>query len=1512
MNEKEYKDYIKEEKGYLLNKIWMDKCKKIYLYDKIYEYLEDNKLNVNIKDELCLLYKKQFNFKNIDLKNDDFNVYPESLNLENYKNIFYFKNFYIIIISIYELLKKNNILNDKYLNNLIKIHYIINNGKIIFKYVYNKCNNIFMYKQSSNFIFIPEVILYFHSNKNEMDEQYKKFKGNKNMEYDINNIINNNDFIQVDSFYLYDIQSKIEVSRIKHDNQINIKPIEFLINIYLTRKDIENKIKQGLINKSIEKYSIINKESMNKILYYFEYNKFVDFIEENIIDKNEDKILDEIMNNFYNNEYLMNLNNKAKKAAETLKSIKMINENDNKDYNDDIEIINDKVKNYIYELFGDIYIEDRKFLFGDKKIIMDYKFVKNYLIIGKFENSAFKSEIMLNFEQNKYTENYFSIFQAKGYNDFINELKLNNNFIMTSENKKLREIKINENYQFSSNKKDYNEGNTIIKFSHTINNDIQQSNILSSNNIQNIINDENLEFHEQTFSEKKNALNSKNNRQNNDIEESIISRVNNGIYKFKELRNILSIISDIEKIEHKMKMSLNSGTSEEYYLLNYGWFKKYLELNNVNDTLYEYLVKSVKNNINISNINMQNEMIVSKIISQIKPNIKIKFNQEKDNYYKLKDNELFNLESSSFTIKGNNILNYYFNFILISPETMKLLNKDFSFIFDKKLILLGDNKAFIKNKSKFIIEKLSINNNIFIPELFFCFFDENNFNNNLKLLLEEGYEQYIQYYLLFNNNYASPIFDNNNNSIGYAFKYEPSIKDYSIYQMNEHLKAVIKLYFNHAQLKNRLNSKELLKVKYLIFDIKYIQKIKEYYDYNKLEKELNNNIIVKQIMDSLEKNNKKIEHNILDDKKISLIINHLPDEINKYYNKKKFNNKIECQEIPDLIPFNNGNLFYYYNFELVDKSIYDLLLGLNNDSSLYEEKDNYLECIFFEKYIFINISNINNKYILEVCKINDDNNINKLYLLEYDNGDNFLKHIESVKDVEKNFGSLTFPFNNRISMKNENKKTIGFIYNLEINNKKNLSNEGNYKKSDNLIIDNNNKNLLNEKSRTNTINGEQKVSDPCFTQRMINEYHSGITPSSNHPINNKTDNEINLHNKPQISNNNQTNQIKTILECFPCHPKIGLQNVGESCNMNAILQCFCNILHFVDFFKFNSKVEKTINKYLISKKICLTSIFKTLIDNLWPYENKIQEYNYGKNTNNKFFKSEEFKNKISRIAANESKDLLNFIIITLHEELNETPKNSIYNYGANNQNINLYYDEALQYFLNNFKNENSIISKEFYAVNHTLIKCSQCQSIRSNYHKYHILIFPLEVIRKYKNDQCSKQIVNKSQYMFNANAILSQQNLQNINSVTLEDCFNYNERIDTFQMQNGMYCNNCKAQLTFFYQTKLYTSPEILIIVLNRGKGIDFRVKLEFDLFINITNYIELKDNNGWKYKLIGVVSHLGESDVSGHFIAYCKSPIDGVWHQYNNESVFEVKDFAKEIREFVVPEILFYQKINN
>ena len=108
----------------------------------------------------------------------------------------------------------------------------------------------------------------------------------------------------------------------------------------------------------------------------------------------------------------------------------------------------------------------------------------------------------------------------------------------------------------------------------------------------------------------------------------------------------------------------------------------------------------------------------------------------------------------------------------------------------------------------------------------------------------------------------------------------------------------------------------------------------------------------------------------------------------------------------------------------------------------------------------------------------------------------------------------------------------------------------------------------------------------------------------------------------------------------------------------------------------------------------------------------------------------------------------------------------------------------------------------------------------------------------------------------------------------------------------------------------LVTGPEILILLLNRGQGIQFNVKINFVEYLNLYNYIEMK-NTGFNYQLIGVITHIGDSSMSGHFIAYCRDPISGLWHKYNDAIVNEVNNFQEEVINYGNPYLLFYEKFN-
>ena len=124
-----------------------------------------------------------------------------------------------------------------------------------------------------------------------------------------------------------------------------------------------------------------------------------------------------------------------------------------------------------------------------------------------------------------------------------------------------------------------------------------------------------------------------------------------------------------------------------------------------------------------------------------------------------------------------------------------------------------------------------------------------------------------------------------------------------------------------------------------------------------------------------------------------------------------------------------------------------------------------------------------------------------------------------------------------------------------------------------------------------------------------------------------------------------------------------------------------------------------------------------------------------------------------------------------------------------------------------------------------------------------------------------------------------------------------------------MFCNFCRVTCGSAMRTVLTTGPEILILLLNRGKGIEFNVKINFVNELDLSKYITYA-NTGYYYKLIGVITHMGESGMGGHFIAYCLEPKDQKWYKYNDSIISKVNDFQNEVINYAMPYLLFYQKI--
>jgi len=394
--------------------------------------------------------------------------------------------------------------------------------------------------------------------------------------------------------------------------------------------------------------------------------------------------------------------------------------------------------------------------------------------------------------------------------------------------------------------------------------------------------------------------------------------------------------------------------------------------------------------------------------------------------------------------------------------------------------------------------------------------------------------------------------------------------------------------------------------------------------------------------------------------------------------------------------------------------------------------------------------------------------------------------------------------------------------------------------------------------------------------------------------------------KKELLGQNDSRISKSIKEEFHNYEPIGLTNVGSSAYMNSILQCLCNIDRLVSYFKYNQGIENFIQSH---GNTTLTYSFKYLIENLWKSPGS--KYILPKYNEEHSFSPRDFKDKISSMnhsfkesGFHDPKDLLKFIIMTLHKELNKKTNNS--DLSNNNQKIDeTNHDMAFKFFLQNIKeNFGSIISDLFFAISGFSLVCSNCKETKYYFHDYFFLNFPLEEVRKFKKQ---KLTYSNNQNMMSMNPNQFQQNqFDDINSVNLDDCFQYYEKTQFLTGENAVYCSKCDKAYSANYTSKLYYGPEILIIILNRGRGLLYFVDLEFTEKIDFSKYFQMK-NLGNVYNLIGVEIYLNGG--GGHFISYGKNPIDGLWHEYNDTVVFKISDIKHQVDFNVMPYILFYQK---
>jgi len=323
--------------------------------------------------------------------------------------------------------------------------------------------------------------------------------------------------------------------------------------------------------------------------------------------------------------------------------------------------------------------------------------------------------------------------------------------------------------------------------------------------------------------------------------------------------------------------------------------------------------------------------------------------------------------------------------------------------------------------------------------------------------------------------------------------------------------------------------------------------------------------------------------------------------------------------------------------------------------------------------------------------------------------------------------------------------------------------------------------------------------------------------------------------------------------------QIGLANLGNTCYLNAVLQCLRHVSDLTLFFRNHS--DQWIHDG-DAKDATLCKAYKELVQGLWsgtPEGSKpifLRPAGFVHHFRNSL-RGTAVEHMIAPLP-HDSHEALVFLLDQLHEGMKRELKVQILApasspvYGA----LTAWKDQVAPQY--------SPIIDYFFGLMEVRVTCSGCKNISKRYELFNMLKvgFP------------------------------------DFKSATLQECIEDDFKVETIDEYSCDHCTPIRKPATI--ARRIWRLPHNLIVVVRRFNmnGTKCHAHLKAELNQKFSEWFSPESPESSKtatYGIESIVDHHGSAN-GGHYTAQVKSPLTGLWNNYDDENVYQIMDGSKPI----------------